>query len=175
MSKHVDTFYERCCTSVPRLIIPVFLILILTACGSGNSNNNTESPPPTGSDPPPSSGEILDPQSGEGFAQKGPFQSGAVVTITMLDMTNNGAPTGSVWTTVTAFNGLIYYADIPSGIAMVTVEGNYFNEYSGTFSTTPLRLRGIMEVGEGAPPSNINLFTHLAARYIEYWTAVRAR
>jgi hypothetical protein len=28
-----------------------------------------------------------------------------------------------------------------------------------------------MEVGEGAPPSNINLFTHLAARYIEYWTA----
>lgn len=176
MSKRVDISLEKIGTSVFRLTILLFLILFLTACGSGSSSktvtdSSTGTDSSTDSNPPVSSGELLEPQAGEGYAQKGPFQAGALATITMLDMSNNGAPTGGVWTAETAADGLIYYADIPNGIAMVTVEGNYFNEFSGAFSTTPLRLRGIMEVGEGAPPSNVNLFTHLAARYIEYWTA----
>ena len=86
MSKYVDLVTERGCTFIFRLIFTALVILILTACGSGDSSKNTEdvpptasdppttSDPPTSSDPPPNSGELLEPQAGEGFAQKAPFK-----------------------------------------------------------------------------------------------------
>lgn len=120
------------------------------------------------------SGELLEPKNAEGYAQKGPFQAGAQVTVREFLIDGSGYLTGKgrTWTTTTNNEGLISFATLPwedGVLAKVTVEGPYFDEIANAFTVTPLRLNAMMQVSKDAPLGNVNLFTHLASRYIEYW------
>ncbi|WP_211277025.1 hypothetical protein, partial [Tamilnaduibacter salinus] len=51
-----------------------------------------------------------------------------------------------------------------SGPTAITLEGEYFNETTGTFSGQPRTLEALTNVESGAPLSvNVNLFTHFVA------------
>jgi len=119
-------------------------------------------------------GALLEPKNAEGYAQKGPFRAGAQVTVQEFLLDGAGYLTGKgrTWTTTTNNDGQISFAALhweDGVVAKVTVEGTYFDEIANAFTATPLKLNAVMQVSKDAPLGTVNLFTHLASRYIEYW------
>lgn len=165
-------------------LFALVVALALAGCNSDSSSSGADdvaSPTPTTqpqsptpsetdpeTDPPMQSADPLVPVAGEGYAQKGPYQTGATVTVQELD--SEGSLTGQTWSTQTDSDGKIRFEGIGwQGLAMVTVNGHYFNEYSGAYTPEPFRLRAVMYVSDETLVGNVNLFTHLIARYMEYW------
>ena len=165
-------------------LFALVVALALAGCNSDSSSSGADdvaSPTPTTqpqsptpsetdpeTDPPMQSADPLVPVAGEGYAQKGPYQTGATVTVQELD--SQGSLTGQTWSTQTDADGKIRFEGIGwQGLAMVTVNGHYFNEYSGAYTPEPFRLRAVMYVSDETLVGNVNLFTHLIARYMEYW------
>lgn len=144
--------------------------LAISGCDSGNSGsditNNSGSDITnngTGATATP-----LVPVDGEAYVQKGPFQNGATVLVEELEA--DGTLTGRTWSTTTKADGKISFQGIGwEGLAMVTVEGYYFNEITGNYSSAPFILRAVMPVTDSGRVGNVNLFTHIIARYVEYW------
>src|SRR5690554_886849 len=165
---------SRCLT-----LFSLLVALTLTGCNNGSSGSGnddtvgttppTNSPPTTSPDDQPTEPTtVLEPSPGEGYAQKGPFQNGTTVTVEGLNP--NGSLSGNTWSTETGPDGKISFQEIGwEGLAMVTVTGHYFNEITGTWSPDTFRLRAVMPVSSSELVGNVNLFTHLAARYYEYW------
>ena len=165
---------SRCLT-----LFSLLVALTLTGCNNGSSGSGnddtagttppTNSPPTTSPDDQPTEpAAVLVPSPGEGYAQKGPFQNGTTVMVEGLNP--NGSLSGNTWSTETGSDGKISFQGIGwEGLAMVTVTGHYFNEITGTWSPGTFRLRAVMPVSGSELVGNVNLFTHLAARYYEYW------
>lgn len=163
-------------------LFALLVALALAGCFDGsNSSTVTDTdgivPPTTDqsptitdpTDPPPTQpSAALEPAPGEGFAQKGPFQTGTTVLVQGLNA--NGSLSGDTWSTETGPDGKISFNGIGwQGLAMVTVTGHYFNEVTGNWSPGTFRLRAVMPVSGDELVGNVNLFTHIAARYYEYW------
>lgn len=137
--------------------------LVTTGCDSGDSAKHD-----TANNGNVSTSTPLVPVDGEAYVQKGPFQNGATVLVEELE--DDGTLTGQTWSTTTGPDGKISFQGMGwEGLAMVTVEGYYFNEITGTYSSAPFTLRAVMPVTESDRVGNVNLFTHIIARYVEYW------
>ncbi|TVS17357.1 MAG: hypothetical protein EA417_07040 [Gammaproteobacteria bacterium] len=103
-----------------------------------------------------------------GTALKGPFAEGSEVTAVALAA--DGSPTGTPIHGVTDARGNFRFSDVPwSGPSMVTVTGQYFDETTGNMSADTLSLRSALEAEDGVLRGSVNLFTHILARYIDYW------
>ena len=109
-----------------------------------------------------------------GFAQKGPFVSGTVVTVFGLD--------SALATTKTKFTGKVsgdsgaYKVGsivLPSQFALVQVSGFYMNENTGKkTSGTKTTLNAIVDLSEGKKvKANVNLFTELEYARVKYLVA----
>jgi hypothetical protein len=147
------------CRSTPlNHFLMLLAALTLGACGSDSGNSaqsgNASSIP---------SQQIL-----SQTAQKGPFSSGAQVTLTRID--EDGAPMADQATTYTEADGSFDAPELSwNGPTMITVTGPYFDEITGTFTTEDRTLRAFPEAIEGKVHTNVNLLTHFLARYLEYW------
>ena len=103
----------------------------------------------------------------KGYAQKGPYLTGADVTIAELD--EKLIPTGKTFLATTLDdNG---YFEVPnvklkSKYALVKVNGDYFNEAHNQASFKELTLYSIVDFSNGGD-ANINLLTHLQKARIE--------
>lgn len=103
-----------------------------------------------------------------GFAQKGPFATGSKVTITELD--DKLKATGKTFETTTNNEG--YYelqnsAEFGTKYVRLSVNGRYFNEWTGELSQTAITIEAITDIKQGEKV-NINLLTHLEIPRIEY-------
>ena len=96
-----------------------------------------------------------------GFAHKGPFVDGAVVSITGLDSADSK----------TVFKGKVagdsgYFTvkgvSLKSQFALVSIYGNYMNEVSGKKSSAKTTLEALMDLSKDSTV-NVTLFSHLAA------------
>jgi Fibrobacter succinogenes major domain (Fib_succ_major). len=99
-----------------------------------------------------------------GFAQKGPFESGATVTVYGLDSLLEKTKTkfsGKVTGDSGAFS--VSKVVLPSQYALVEVNGFYMNENSGKkTSGTKLTLGALVDLSEGkSVKANVNVFTEL--------------
>ena len=106
-----------------------------------------------------------------GFAQKGPFRQGATATLTPLDA--DGATDGEGITTDIGRWGEYDFGEVDfSGPALLEVEGEYFDEAAGNYSSDSIRLSTVVEIPEreenddeenSSDPflGNVNLISHL--------------
>ena len=99
-----------------------------------------------------------------GFAQKGPFESGATVTVYGLDSLLEKTKTkfsGKVTGDSGAFS--VSKVVLPSQYALVEVNGFYMNENSGKKTNgTKLTLGALVDLSEGkSVKANVNVFTEL--------------
>ncbi len=106
-----------------------------------------------------------------GFAQKGPYLKGGIVTISELkaDLT----PTGRAFsTTVNSNSGYFGFSDPVNqfAIAELTVEGLYFNEVEGRVSEAPLKLSLITERAKTGLV-NINVMSHIEKDRVKFLVA----
>lgn len=134
-----------------RLIMPAALILALGGC---LADSDVTGEPPF--------------EEASGFAQKGPFRSGGTATITALD--DDGETTGESLSTDIGEWGEFEFDEIDwSGPSLIEVEGEYFDEASGNYSSDSIKLSTVVEVpdsseadqGDGDFLGNVNLISHL--------------
>ncbi len=97
-----------------------------------------------------------------GSIQKGPFVLGSTVTLSAVDST--GAPTGQVFNTQTTTElGDFAVTFAYRGNVDMQAQGFYYDEVTGTLSTSPIVLRALYVVTNGgAQSAYINIITHLA-------------
>ena len=96
-----------------------------------------------------------------GAAEKGPFVSGAEVTVEILDA--QGEPTGEVLVGVTHNDlGEFTIADVPEGPIRVTVRGSYYDEIDDAVSSESVTLRAFGRA-RAASPFHVNVVTHISA------------
>ncbi len=98
-----------------------------------------------------------------GFVEKGPFIAGSSVTVYELDANLNG--TGKVFEAKTNDEGAFTIntsTAFVSNYVRLSVNGFYFNEYTGKLSDAPITLEGLTEIKkDGNVSININVLTHL--------------
>lgn len=105
------------------------------------------------------------------YAQKEPFQLDASVSAWPLGA--DGAAAGGGVVGRTGKDGAIELnSPLPwSGPTLVEVEGRFFDETTGQFSSDSIRLQGILQAADGVLSGNVNLFTHLLAARIRFLMA----
>lgn len=130
------------------------LLLLLLICLSCEKNDQDTGD--KGSDPVPVAGI-------KGLVEKGPFVSGSSVTVYELDEKLNA--TGRVFETKTNDEGAFSInisTSLVSKYVKISVNGFYFNEYTGLLSTAQISLDAITSVDkEENPTINANILTHL--------------
>ena len=102
-----------------------------------------------------------------GKAQKGPFVTGA--TITVNELNESLGQTGRSFTTsITSDDGSFSLSNIEmeSDLALLTGNGFYFNEVIGELSNAPITLQAIANLTD-AETVNINALTHVTKARIE--------
>ena len=140
----------------------VALILILTISFLGNSctEENVDTPISTTFN-----------THIEGFAQKGPFSTGTIVTMHELS--------DSLYQTGLNFNSTVYDKYGSFSIPNITLNSNYveliacgyfFDEFLGTTTDEKLALRAIADVNDGSS-ININILTHISVNRIKHLVA----
>ena len=142
------------------------LVAVLAACGgdSSSSGGGTTAAGPGAEQPEqpgpgtPSGGGAL-----SGAAQKGPFQAGATARLQRLV---NGAVDSDAAALETTVDERGRYAFPETGFfgpALLTVSGFWFDEAEGRFSGEPVTLSAVvlLEEGEQAPDTNVNVLTDL--------------
>lgn len=140
-------------------LLILFPILLISACGSESEGDSTPQDNSTSG----SSEQIL-----THTAQKGPFSSGSLVTLTRID--EDGIATADEVTTYTEADGSFDTPELSwNGPTMITVTGPFFDEMEGTFTSGDRTLRAFPKAVDGQVDTNVNLLTHFLARYIEYW------
>lgn len=103
-----------------------------------------------------------------GVVQKGPFINGSTVTIFELD--NNLNQTGRSYTTSIADNSGKFEIDnleLVSNYVLLKADGFYFNEVSGSLSSSQLTMFAIVDIKD-INSANINVLTHLEKPRVEY-------
>ncbi|MBK7227832.1 MAG: Ig-like domain-containing protein [Ignavibacteriales bacterium] len=102
-----------------------------------------------------------------GFAQKGPFIQGSQIRLQLLD--NTLTPTGKVYESETK-NNIGYYespTQINSACIEVISEGFYFNEVTGSVSSTQIKLKSLASI-VSSDTVNVNILTTIASKRINY-------
>jgi hypothetical protein len=103
-----------------------------------------------------------------GYAQKGPFIVGSLVTISELD--NELNQTGKVFTT-TIIDDLgkfeLQDIELSSGYVKITADGNYYNELLGSIVSDRLVLSAIADLND-TRSVNINVLTNLESERLKY-------
>lgn len=134
------------------LMMPMasIILLLLLGCNGSDSSSDDDDDQPSGSSLP----------EAQGYAQKGPMQSGADVTLTALE---EGQPTGDPITTQTGTYGEFDFDEIDiNGPALLSVEGYFFDEAAGNFTGTPVELKSVVFIDDDEDFStNVNMLTHL--------------
>ncbi len=107
----------------------------------------------------------------DGFAQKGPFNTGTIVTLHELS--------DSLYQTGLNFNTTVYNKFGSFSIPNITLNSNYielmadgyfFDEFLGTTTDEKLVLRAIADVNDTSS-ININILTHISVNRIKYLVA----
>jgi len=103
-----------------------------------------------------------------GYAQKGPFAAGSSVTISELktDLTQTGK---TYITTISDNSGSFELTSIElvSNYVQLKVEGNYFHEFAGMVTYSPITLYTLVDVAN-INSANVNVLTHLEKPRVEY-------
>ena len=101
-----------------------------------------------------------------GAIQKGPFVQGSTITIQPLN--SNLKPIGQMYTTQTTNDAGMFEMDgVNSKYAEIIATGYYYDEVEGKISASPLTLRSIADLKDGAQ-TNVNLLTTLAYNRIKH-------
>jgi hypothetical protein len=129
--------------SNPSLII---LLTILAGCGGGTSG--------TGAGDPTQQPVFV---TINGQANKGPYSEGANITAQRVASTGS---LGATSTASTAESGGFSLSVEENTINLITVDGSYFSETTGTFTEDTIAISGVFA---GAPDdsANVNVLTHL--------------
>jgi len=102
---------------------------------------------------------------GSGVAQKGPFQPGG--TAEAVSLAGDGTRTGE---SVTGDIGSRGGYDLPpidwEGATLVVLQGSYYDEIAGSFSSDDRELHAVAAASDGAVATNANLYTHLEAHRV---------
>lgn len=97
-----------------------------------------------------------------GVAQKGPFQPGGSASAVRLAA--DGSQTAD---SVSGSVGTDGRWNLPepdwNGATLLVLSGTWFDEVSGTFSSTSRELHGVAVIAGGSATANVNLYTHLIA------------
>lgn len=104
----------------------------------------------------------------QGFAQKGPFNTGT--NITLLELNSSLQPTGlTFYSTVHDKTGSfsIPNVELSSRFVELMADGYYFNESWGKVTSARLVLKSLADIKESSS-ININLLTHISAERIKY-------
>jgi len=104
----------------------------------------------------------------EGHAQKGPFISGANVTIIELD--KNLVPTGkSYFSTIDDNAGHFTFPEVKfnSNYIQLKVEGNYYDEVLGGIPINEITLYSIVDISKDSI-INVNLLTHIEQSRVQF-------
>ena len=100
-----------------------------------------------------------------GAIQKGPFIQGSNITIQPLN--ENLKPIGQMYTTQTTNDaGMFEMEGVNSKYAEIIATGYYYDEVEGKISASPLTLRSIADLKDGAQ-TNVNLLTSLTYNRIK--------
>ncbi|WP_150911356.1 hypothetical protein [Marinobacter halotolerans] len=134
-----------------RILLPV-LAATLAGCGSDGGDGT-----PGGQD----SGTAA-----QGESQKGPFQQGAGATARNL-LADGTIGSQSASTSTTDGRGSYQFDSLGwQGGTRIRIEGTFFDEVTGTFSSESRYLDAMMLAGE-ANGTNINLYTHIQSARIQ--------
>ena len=100
-----------------------------------------------------------------GAIQKGPFVQGSTITIQPLN--SNLKPIGQMYTTQTTNDAGMFEMDgVNSKYAEIIATGYYYDEVEGKISASPLTLRSIADLKDGAQ-TNVNILTSLTYNRIK--------
>ncbi len=100
-----------------------------------------------------------------GAIQKGPFVQGSNITIQPLN--SNLKPIGQMYTTLTTNDaGMFEMEGVNSKYAEIIATGYYYDEVEGKISASPLTLRSIADLKDGAQ-TNVNILTSLTYNRIK--------
>lgn len=128
------------------LLIGVISLFCFISCSSDDGNSGSEN-----------IGNV------KGLVEKGPFVSGSSVSIYELD--NNLNATGRVFETKTDNEGAFSIntsKSLVSKYVKLSVNGFYFNEYTGRLSDAPISLEAISSIDNVDKTNvNVNILTHL--------------
>ena len=102
-----------------------------------------------------------------GKVQKGPFVTGATITVNELNQ-SLGQTGKSFTTTITSDDGSFSLSDIEmeSNLALLSGNGFYFNEVLGQLSSSQITLQAIADL-TNEETVNINVLTHITKARIE--------
>lgn len=130
------------------------------ATGSTGATGPTGPTGATGGTGSGAGGTIASPITVTGKVQKGPLIFGSTVWISELDAKLNS--TGKVYVTQTTDNLGNFTATISptSSVVRITTSGFYYDEASGSLSTTPITLNAILDLSTNSNPV-VNLLTTL--------------
>lgn len=103
-----------------------------------------------------------------GYAQKGPFITGASVSISELDSALS--QTGRIYSTTTEGSSGSFELkniELVSPFVLLKADGYYFNEITGNISQSPLTLYALSDIRD-VSSVNVNVLTHLERGRVEY-------
>ena len=152
------------------LFLPTILALVfglMLSCakkedGSSDSSTDSSSGDTATSGTSSSSAVTL-----SGKVQKGPYVQGTEITVRELD--SSMIPTGNTFTgPIDDHAGnFIIKGTLAYKIVELSADGYYFNEVSGSLSSSPLTLQAFSDLTDSSSV-NVNLMTHLEKKRVEY-------
>lgn len=125
------------------------LALLLGGCGGDDGGDSAEAG--TG-----------DTGGVSGVAQKGPFQPGGSVNAVRL-AADGSETSDSVTGSIGTDGGWSLAEPDWSGATLLVLSGTWFDEVSGTFSSSSRELHGVADIVDGSATANVNLYTHFIA------------
>lgn len=136
------------------------LSVLLAACGGGGGSGSGSDEGSGGS------GGSGDTVSASGASQKGPFRSGGTSTAIRLNADgslSNEQVTGSI-----SERGAYQLSGIDwTGPTLIRMEGTFYDEVAGNFSSENRTLTAVAMVESGTPlEANVNLYTYFAAERV---------
>lgn len=131
----------------PHAISVLLILALLLGCAEGGTGGTGGLVPP----PQPTTVGI------SGQANKGPFAEGAFVTVSQLDETGE---TVSTQTSATLGAGRYDLSVLEDSVSLISVEGRYFSEATGEFSSEEIEILGVF-AGTEDDQANVNVLTHL--------------
>jgi phosphodiesterase/alkaline phosphatase D-like protein len=138
------------------LFVSLWLLIGVSGCHKGHGVSSS-----------PSTGVPSVASTVQGVAQKGPFLPGSTVSLKRLD--SRAQPTGEQVIGQTVGNlGQFDVTASWDGPTLIEIQGNYFDENTGTNSTQPLTLRTVVNlVANTTVASNVNILTHLMSARLQ--------
>ncbi|TKG92940.1 LamG domain-containing protein [Puteibacter caeruleilacunae] len=111
--------------------------------------------------------KIISNKGVQGVIQKGPFVSGAIVTVQELDSFYVATGRSLAATTNNDYGEFMVEGDLKAQYIEIFANGSYYDEVKDNLSSTDLSLRAIAETGDPTR-TNVNVLTTLARQRIDY-------